>query len=861
MFKALLFSSVALAAAAPALASAQEAPESAAARPQALDEVVVTARRRAEDISKVPVSVSAFSGKTLERKGVLNLQDVAKLTPGLLISPVTRTNSFIAIRGQSKAVTGNINPGVIVYTNEVPLNNASAIIQNFDTQNIQVLKGPQGTLFGRNAMGGAILVYSNQPSQTFGGYAKVDLGSYDFRQFEGAVNVPIVPDKVAVRLATQLFHAGSSFDASYAPPYFVSPAGVLTPGQVQPLSWKPDEYRGKSFRVSLLVEPTDNFKNVTIYDRQDLRGANNVHGQTYYPNGYGGAPPATVFLPPATLVARLGPGTAQNIINTFQCGTSVNCDYRLAMNYHAQAGRQEIVNVDPGKNRSILWGVTNITTWDLNDQTTLKNIFGYRDADVFTTVDNDGLAVPLAESSTTNRLRQYTEELQLAGNLFDGRLKYTLGGFYYNEAPDGPGGNSSVEFNSSAGLAHTIPYTYLHNKSKAIYGQIDYSLDDFVKGLTLTAGLRKTWDTVSGCAGSVVLLPTAAPLVNPDRHGRYIPSEDMCTANSVNVAAIPGARSALSQNFPKKAFDKLTYTLGANWQITPGIMVYGTHRRGYRAGSYNTPLFDQAYLGEIQAFGPETLTDWEVGTKVRWNAYGMRGSFDLSAFTGKDEDQQFAYQTANLLNICVPQAITASRPANCTNAVLGGQPGVLITHSAATTIVNAGKLTLRGFEAAATVSPIESLTIGAGVGHVEGKVRSVNIPPKLQALSIAAGQLPTTALLLTQTPEWTYNVDVDYAYPEKVLNSDVSFNVNYKHSDKWISSNSGVYAPAYDVWDARLTFADFGGTGVDISAWVTNITNNTYLTAITSGSPSAQGLITGPLGQPRTYGITVRYDF
>jgi len=179
----------------------------------------------------------------------------------------------------------------------------------------------------------------------------------------------------------------------------------------------------------------------------------------------------------------------------------------------------------------------------------------------------------------------------------------------------------------------------------------------------------------------------------------------------------------------------------------------------------------------------------------------MRGALGIAVFTGKDKDNQLPVATNSLAaGICVPQAITSTRPANCTNALLGGAPGVTISHAPATTVVNAGEVTIRGFEASGSLVPVEGLTAGAGVSFVDYKVDKVSIDASLLALLRAAGQNPPTTIVLMQQPRWTYNLDVDYLYPDKVLDSDVSLNVTYKNSDKFISTAGLVEARGLPTW-------------------------------------------------------------
>lgn len=826
-------------------AMAQEADDGS--QPEASEaggDIIVTARRRAEDVSKVPLAISAFSGETLEQKGIFNPLDLVRITPGLNITPGgSRANPFIAIRGFSKGLTGNVSPGVISYLNDVPLSNYGSLLPTFDVQNIQVLKGPQGTLFGRNAIGGAILAYSNAPAHDFGGYAKIDAGSYDFVQFEGAVNVPIIADAVALRIAGQVYHDGGSITTNLVTPISFN-GGIASPGTIIPSKHRVDAALGRSFRASLLIEPTDSIKNVTVFDHSTVRGGTPNYLLDTYPNGYNGARPANYWV-----------SNNQSQINLVRCGNQLRCDYRLVQDFYNNSDRTIITNSDPWLARAIVWGITNTTTFNFNDNATLKNIFAYRSVNTFNNTDSDGSPLLINQSASQVNLEQFTNELQLAGDLFDSRLKYTVGGFYYNERPGGRGGNQSTDTNVLVTTSHNIAYTYLHNTSKAIYGQFDFSLFD---GLTLTAGARQTWDDVEGCAGSIALSPTSPELLVTGPNSSLIPSEDQCVNNSVDPTRYPGVRSVLSQNLPKKTFKKLTYTLGANWQITPDAMIYGTHRRGYRAGSYNTPLFDPQFLGQIQTFAPETLEDWEVGTKIRWRSGGMSGSLDASAFTGKNKGNQLSVITSGLAaGICVPEAVSSSRPANCTG--IGGAPGVTITHPASRTILNAGELTIRGFEIAGTISPVQGLTIGGGVAHLDYKVDKITLDPNLAALLTAANAAKPTTIALDQQPRWTYNAEVTYAFPDKILDSNLTVSANWKHSGKYPAGE--ITGPAYDVVDARITFADIAGTGLDISAYVRNLFNEYYFAGVPSAAPTGNGYLSAILGPPRTVALSVKYKF
>jgi iron complex outermembrane recepter protein len=836
-------------------------------------EIVVTARRREENISKVPIAITAFSGEALDRKGVTSTADLVKITPGLNIAPGgTRTNPFVTIRGQTKAITGNIQPGVITYVNEVPLANQGSLIPTYDIQNIQVLKGPQGTLFGRNSMGGAILVNTREPGYQPGGYAKADIAQHNYWQFEGAVNIPIVADRVALRVAAQIYHDGGSVKSGYVTPYTVDPVtGLATPGTFAHAKYDLDELSGRSIRASLRLDPTDNIKNVTAVEYSKVRGLAATPVDRFFPNGFpDGATPAIYLRTPAQLAALVAARGitapyAQNVLRLAQCGGgNLVCDQPTVAAYFAANRRAAIANTDPWYARTVLFGLTNTTTLNLSEQATLKNIIGYRTTDAYTDLDTDNTPLMLGAAPSQANLEQFTDELQLSGDLMDRKLHYTLGAFYYREQPNGLGGQSANEINAQFGLTHSQSDTYLRTTSKALYGQFDYSLDDVVEGLTFTAGARQTWDAVHGCTAAVTYAATATPLLVTRANSPYLLSEDQCknyastsAAGRAAILASLGASGVSPTILPKAKFDQLTYTIGLNWQINPGTMIYGVRRRGYRSGNYNTPTFDP-FLASLQAFQPETLDDWEAGAKLRWSRGGAAGSLDVAVFTGKDKNYQLAVNTSNLTAACVPEAISPSRPSDCVNA-FSGASGVRVAHAAPTTIANAGELTIRGFEVGATLSPLQGLTLGAAVSYVDYAVDKIELNANLNALLRAGNVAAPTTIVLNQQPKWTYNLDATYMLPQKVLNSDLSFDANLKHSEHF--DMFPITVPGYTVVDARITLANIGGTNLDLSAYVKNLTNKFYRSGAASYTPGSGGFQSFILGAPRTFGLSVRYDF
>ena len=164
------------------------------------DDIVVTARRREEALSKVPLAVTAITSELLAAKSIRNENDLQSAVPGLVIKQNGSANAFnYVIRGQTIDTYTNSPPGVLPYINEAQIVSYSAS-SFYDLANIQVIKGPQGTLFGRNTTGGAVLYQTAQPKDTLGGYVQGRYGNLDAYQVQGAINLPL-SDSVRLRVA------------------------------------------------------------------------------------------------------------------------------------------------------------------------------------------------------------------------------------------------------------------------------------------------------------------------------------------------------------------------------------------------------------------------------------------------------------------------------------------------------------------------------------------------------------------------------------------------------------------------------------------------------------------------------------
>lgn len=540
-------------------------------------DIVVTARRNSESIQTVPVSVTAFSGETLAEKTILNTRDLTFATPGVTFtSSGASYNVNLTIRGQSRAVTGAGLPSVLTYFNEVPLPNNGSNIPTFDLSSVQVLKGPQGTFFGRNTTGGLVLTYSQAPVYELGGYVEAAYGNYDDRRVEGAINIPIVDGKVAVRVAGQLMrHDGYTRNMSGGPDF--------------------DDLHRDALRVSFRIDPTENFSSVTVFDYALTTNT-----------GASSTPVARNIPAPGMLSPALIP--------FFNCGTAASCDADLALERAQTLGpRRQWTNLARPFERVKNWGVSNTTTLDLGN-VSIKNIFGYRNALIDVLLDVDGTDLRLVTVRRAEIVEQWTDEVQIYGTLFQDRLDWRIGGFYLNSKPNG--NNDVVQSTFEMPLSvYNDGHNYYTDTSKAIFGTLSYDFGNLVSGLKLNVGGRYTIDKQKVCSITTRTTSNTA-------FSRLSPGECRNSATAF--------QSSVESKEP-------TYTIGIDYQLNDNIFLYVTKRRGYRGGGINSPQFSATApnsLAPYQGYNPEFINDYEAGIKTTWRTGGMSGRFNLSAYTG-----------------------------------------------------------------------------------------------------------------------------------------------------------------------------------------------------------------------------------
>lgn len=750
------------------------------------DEIVVTARRREENAQTVPVSVIGLSSRALEEKQVRSLADLTNVAPGIrFVSQGGSGSMNIIMRGIGKSPAGDSPNAVISYFGDIPLYFWGSDIPTYDLANVQVLKGPQGTLFGRNSIGGAVLVTPARPTYDVGGYARASVGNYGYRDLEGAVNVPVIADKIALRLAGKISRRdGYTRNISF-------PGADL------------NNIHRDSLRGSLLIEPTDNLRNMTVVDSLNA----DEHGE--------GTILARVF---ATGVART-PALASsldchtvNAFNPVACvGFQPTRDIDDAFTRQQQIGKRAVASSAPTLLRRKLWGVQNRTELTLGD-IEVRNIFGFRRTYVRSRGQSQsaafgvqnivppppaGTPVSLLDGYTATTIEQTSEEVQVIGRALDERVDWIVGGFYIHEDPTG----LNYQKTNIASYASSFSNSFNDRESKALYGQLGILIVD---GLKLNAGYRHTWDTSDVC---IVATPaTTFPTVN----GK--------SCNSVaNKTIVP-----YRKNSP-------TYTLGLDWQVNDQVFAYVTHRRSFRVGGVNAPIFNTpgtAILKPFQTYNPEKIEDYEIGVKTDFSVSDWRIRFNIDAFR------------TNLSGVQSSLNVAALVPAGDLATPFNG----------ATIVINTGSRKFTGGEAELVVRPTPALTLSANAAYIH---QSANAP---------ATPFPTipAPAIIALSPKFSSTASLRWEMPFQPLGGKVVFNADYYRQTSFRTGQAKF--PRYDTTNARLEWNDIGDSGASLAFFVRNVFDQTN--AIASGATSSTlGFFSYQYSEPRMYGLEATFRF
>ncbi|KQS02316.1 hypothetical protein ASG11_16270 [Sphingomonas sp. Leaf357] len=528
-----------------------------------LEDIVVTARRREENLQNVPLAVTAFSSEALQQKAITDRTSLADNTPSLFTinGGYPREFAFFALRGQGPAFGST--PGVVNYFAEVPnsINVDGRVGTYYDLANVQVLAGPQGTLFGKNATGGNILFEPAKPVNRVEGYVRGEYGNYNDRRIEGAINVPIVDDTVLLRVAGEIGRRDG----------YTKDVGPNFAGKDY------DNLRYESVRVGLTLKPAEGVEIYTVgrYYHSDTNGGGTVLGAFNPAAGFDGTAFGLGFIP----VVGFFPAVATAVAEQQARGPR-----RVAYDLN-QFSKTEY------------WQVINQASIELSDTIKLRNIISYSQFRNRYGYDYDATVFPLAgQSSTaypTNAPNYFTEELQLQGSAFDKAVDFSVGGYLDRQSWHDPAGiEQFYQFPVGTLLPPASAFFTQTNRSKAVFGQATVDLgrvSPALTGLSFTGGLRYTWEhsftgqniggqVVNGDADSDYLSYTATLDYDLTRgvHA-YITARDAYKSGGVN-GPVPVTSSF--RTFPPEKLSDVE--LGLKSQFTVGTVDIRANLAAYR---------------------------------------------------------------------------------------------------------------------------------------------------------------------------------------------------------------------------------------------------------------------------------------
>ena len=711
-----------------------------------LEEVVVTARRAEEQAQSVPVTVTAISAESLQRNVIQSGLDLQKMVPTLSVVMGSQAN------GASYSLRG-IRTGVVTYLNEVPTPSsqagASAVnLQLYDLSSVQAVSGPQGTLFGRNSTGGAILFTPKKPTDDFEGSVAGELGNYDRRQFTGVLNIPL-GDMLKVRLGGQVTRRD----------------GVVK----NTLGDDAQDIDRQAYRIGVLFTPTDKLTNYTLADYGKTGGHLFAAITYHYPGGACPATYAACVYGPTLLVGLQAQQEAFGV-------------RKIASAFPAYSHGEEV-------------GFQNVLTYDLTDDLGLKYIASYRKSQSKNLSNKTSFNVPFVYGQDYNRTHEWIQEVQARASLLDGKVVLVGGVFLRHVISTN---ENSLQILNPIGTpfgpatAQTSP-SHADNSSTAFYAQGNFKLTD---QLSLTAGVRQTNDDQKNVASSI--LPGLKCGLNP---------------------AVPGVNFTACQQRQAAKFDALTYLVSLDYQLTPAVLVYATTRTGYNAGGFNQGIVNT----DLGSYAPEHLTDYEVGVKADWHLGEMPVRTNLAVFQGKYKDIQRS--VVRFVN----------------NVTIAG-------------VFNAAEATIKGAQLEIQARPSSMFDVNGSLGLLD------TVYDRFDATAISGS---ATGNRFAQAPKVTYNLAGTFHHDLSFGELSASLSYAYVGDVTFTDSNIGqpyAFTNGYGLFDLNVEVRDIGGRPVTAGFWVKNLADKDYIVNISDQSKSL-GFTSNIYGDPRTFGVSLRYAF
>ncbi len=779
-------------------ASAISFPQTALA--QALEEIVVTARKKEESLQSVPIAVSVFTERGLESRGIENSADIGNFIPNVQFdtsSSFAGTSTFQAyIRGIGQSDFAiNTDPGVGVYVDGIYYARASAgVVELLDVERIEVLKGPQGTLFGRNTIGGAVNVITKTPSEELDFGVKLTIGEFDRRDLSVSANIPLGKNLLSnFALST---NERDGFQRRI--PFPGANTGNGQPRLDQLIvtgeNVSDDEFLGQedsqTFRGKLLWTATDNF-DVTF-------------SADYSTSDNGATPTSLLNAEEGNLAAGLA-----GLFNACvagapipPCATSAFLQNELLPFDNRFLTGDIDTTFGNGANfsRSDDYGFSLTADWQINDSLSLKSITAYRELDSEFGLDVDSSPTIFDQTTFTIDQDQFSQEYQLTGDV--GRLRYTVGAYYFTEDA-AQADNVPI----AGGLIQVAGGNSQETDSLSFFGEGTYALTDAVN---LVFGLRYTDEEKE--------LQLNQQSLNP---GFFL---------STGLPEVAFPRTDLTFLGPQEPqvadFTNTSGRAGINWQVNDNTFTYASFSQGFKSGGFTTRLtapFNPAFGGATNGltrldFDEETVDSLEFGIKTQ--LFNNRVRLNASAFFNTYEDIQ----------IVVQRGVS---PAN----------------------ENAGEAEINGLELEVEALPTDNLSVTATFGYTDAEYTELD--PLLSATPFGAFDQSAE---LPNTPETTASVALNWVLPQ-IVRGETAINVNYSYTDDVFNDTENtplLFQDASNIWNASLAWSSENEKW-DMRLGVNNLTDERRL--VSGFNSGALNFVVGSFNRPREWYFTVGYNY
>ncbi|MDB5425536.1 MAG: TonB-dependent receptor plug [Phenylobacterium sp.] len=742
-----------------------------------LEEVIVQARRAAESQQAVPVAISTVTDERLETANATSVSDIQRLVPSLQITQGVTGSQGFTIRGSLAGLFGD--PGVITYVDDVPIDPRTIVYSLYDLGSVQELKGPQGTLFGKNSTGGAVLFVPKRPNTAaVGGYVQGQYGRFNERRLEAAVNLP-VNDTLAFRVAGEIEKRDGLIQS------------VTVPG----LDFA--NRNNRALRASMLWTPTaavEDYLQATHYRVRENQSPFLITSVAGPCTGPSTPAPSCLFQPPFSTILGVPNVRAFSDQQRALPGNKTvnNYDFKDNVDYDA---------------------VTNSLTWDFGP-VTVRNITHYSDTNLAFGKDFDGTPAPLFRTEETTHFTLFYNETQLYGTAFNDRLNWRGGGVYSRQKEKELIFAEQFQFPVSVNSPTSLT-TNRDFKSTALFGQVNYDLSDLLRGVSVTAGYRHTWDN----RAIVIQRFQGAPTL-------------FCGLQRIPVPAtgpivFPGADLTTCTRPLKQKFDDDNYNFSVDWKPTDKMLLYVATRKGYKAGGFNSTASDPT----LTVFQPEVVKDVEAGLKSDWKVGEVPVRLNAALFRAKYTNIQSSIAITDPVTGALSQLILNTAPG-------GGAPN---------------KATFKGYEVELTVIPTTWLQLTAFYSKVEAAYTQFTRPASTASPAInLSGQ--NVEGVIPKTYGATAQFDIPLSGPFDALGFTASY---YKSAASLRNIASTTIPQGRSSVDMRLAVRNLFDSGADLAVFGKNLEDKVVCTPFNLGLGAPVTSCT----EPKTYGVELTYRF